>query len=355
MSSPKKNNNLRSQRGGCIGNGSAKPRKSGGKKKPNDSEEKPKIGRKSWAEGPKLLLLLKHEALFYESQEKYYDVVEAEWTDTWGFNLTYKELPEEGKDYTPAPIESFPLEQQAAELKCRAGTSKSYREHITSWARNHFGQKKRDSDLTSEVLEVMTELMKVLPHRTSQLHMYQQMYYEDRVKEKFDVFWAQLVKAKLDSEWIREMNRFTARCLRDKEPEVKEKVLSSIQKEYDAAMEEYKNIGKWTSDAKKYRYNWKKAHLVIPPLADSLAKFFRVGVLVTMYGPMANGEISVQSVSSVIPDARTRLTLHQFNSDKLAQAHLMLGVPMAWLAPWLSSSGAEPDRAAHLNGSSQAI
>ncbi|KAK7032546.1 hypothetical protein VNI00_012944 [Paramarasmius palmivorus] len=169
----------------------------------------------------------------------------------------------------------------------------------------------------------MTEFLKVLPHRTTLIRMYQRIYYQSKLKHLFDAQWTVISQANPNAEWIKEMNKFTSSMLASETEEVLEALKEEIQKEYDERMTEYRKIGHWDSDAEKFNYNWKKAHRVIPTLTDSIAAFLGCGVLLTTFGPMADGEISVQSVCAVVPEARTRQTLAQFDRAKLAETHAL--------------------------------
>ncbi|EEB98481.1 hypothetical protein MPER_02000 [Moniliophthora perniciosa FA553] len=88
-------------------------------------------------------------------------------------------------------------------------------------------------------------------------------------------------------------------------------------------MTEYRQIGQWKSSAEKYQYHWKKADRVVPTLCDAVAEHLGVGVLLTTFGPMADGEIDVRSVCALVPDAQTKQTLAQFNLEGLTKTHQM--------------------------------
>ncbi|EEB88885.1 hypothetical protein MPER_13089, partial [Moniliophthora perniciosa FA553] len=158
---------------------------------------------------------------------------------------------------------------------------------------------------------------------TSSIHMYQRLYYDMKIKPEFDAFWEHHVTVHPDADWISEMNRFTVKRLKTETEEVKAVVKNAVDKEYDEAMTEYRQIGQWKSSAEKYQYHWKKADRVVPTLCDAVAEHLGVGVLLTTFGPMADGEIDVRSVCALVPDAQTKQTLAQFNLEGLTKTHQM--------------------------------
>ncbi|KAK7054534.1 hypothetical protein VNI00_003732 [Paramarasmius palmivorus] len=289
----------------------------------NVTDEPGKTGRKSWAKGRKLVILLKHEKTFYENHSLYYDLVCADFLEEWGHNLRWNEEPDDSKDYTDRPLSEFTGDDLLEEVKNRQKFEKANRDNIAAWARNRFNKKQSDSEKISEVLAMMTEFLKVLPHRTSLIRMYQRIYYQAKLKHLFDAQWTVISQANPNAEWIKEMNKFSASMLASETEEVLDQIKAEIQTEYDERMAEYKKVGRWDNDADKFNYNWKKAHRVVPTLVDSIAAFLGCGVLLTTFGPMADGEISVQSVCAVVPGARTRQTLAQFNKAKLAETHTL--------------------------------
>ncbi|KAK7032545.1 hypothetical protein VNI00_012943 [Paramarasmius palmivorus] len=81
------------------------------------TSEPGKSGRKTWAQGKKLVILLKHEKTFYKNRPLYYDLVCADFLEEWGHNLKWNEEPDETKDYTDRPLSEFTGDALLEEIK----------------------------------------------------------------------------------------------------------------------------------------------------------------------------------------------------------------------------------------------
>uniref|UniRef100_A0A0W0FE98 Uncharacterized protein n=1 Tax=Moniliophthora roreri TaxID=221103 RepID=A0A0W0FE98_MONRR len=289
-------------------------------------------GRRSWAQGKKLLVLLKHEKIFYKNRT-YYDLTTHDFMDMFSFDLRYNAMPVARVDYCPKPIEDYPVDQQQAEEDRHTKITKNTRYmDDCCLARNRFLTKKTDSKLIGNVLEAMSELTRVLPHRhvTSSIHMYQHLYYDLKIKPEFDAFWEHHVKIHPDMDWISEMNHFMVRHLKTETEEVKAVIKNAVDKEYDKAMKEYRQIGQWKSSAEKYKFHWKKAERVVPTLCDVIAKHLGVGVLLTTFGLMSNGEIDddVEDLEDQDPDSGSSRLLNLAESSSFASTIATIVAPI---------------------------
>ncbi|KAK7051417.1 hypothetical protein VNI00_004917, partial [Paramarasmius palmivorus] len=261
-----------------------------GKNTQKKSDPVPQTAADSTADGEatiKLVILLKHEKTFYENHSLYYDLVCADFLEEWGHNLRWNEEPDDSKDYTDRPLSEFTGDDLLEEVKNRQKFEKANRDNIAAWARNRFNKKQSDSEKISEVLAMMTEFLKDFAHS----HVPADLL-PSQLKHLFDAQWTVISQANPNAEWIKEMNKFSASMLASETEEVLDQIKAEIQTEYDERMAEYKKVGRWDNDADKFNYNWKKAHRVVPTLVDSIAAFLGCGVLLTTFGPMADGEIS---------------------------------------------------------------
>jgi hypothetical protein len=82
-------------------------------------EEPSKGGRKTWAKGPKLAILLKHQKVYAEDHTLYYDLVCADWVQEWGHNLCHNDEIDPAKDYTDKDLSEFTGDAYLAEVKRR--------------------------------------------------------------------------------------------------------------------------------------------------------------------------------------------------------------------------------------------
>ncbi|KAK7045331.1 hypothetical protein VNI00_007580 [Paramarasmius palmivorus] len=295
----------------------------GSKKKAGDAKPTGPRGRPTWAQDGKLDILLKHGPVWADGdRKKYVDLCVKELTETFGFDVPYNCAPDpDAPPFVYKPIDQFPLEEQLAEMTKREKYKKDLRVPIGAFARNRYDKKKTDSEMIEDVLDTMSDLTKVLPTRTTNLRMFQRTFYSTLVKPTFDPYYQQLIARVPDSDWISEMNRFSNQVLQAQDQKFKDDLKVLVENDFAEKMEEYNKIGKWTNDAEKYAFNWKRSCRVVPPLADALSIHLGVGVTVLLYGPQADGEIDVQSVTSLVPDAQTKLSFVQFNRAGMVKMH----------------------------------
>ncbi|KAF9256112.1 hypothetical protein L218DRAFT_1028160 [Marasmius fiardii PR-910] len=80
------------------------------------------VGRPSLLSKSKIEMMEAHGHIYARNHKEYYDIVEQEYVDKFGFELPFYAIPEKDKDYSPQSIDTFPAgpEREAEEDRRKA-------------------------------------------------------------------------------------------------------------------------------------------------------------------------------------------------------------------------------------------
>ncbi|KAJ8092800.1 hypothetical protein PM082_023629 [Marasmius tenuissimus] len=206
--------------------------------------------------------------------------------------------PVEGKDYSVCDINTYEGEDRIKEETARKEYRQKLHKQITNWAQYHFRRKKVNMDGITEVfLEVLDA--------------------------NFDKHWNTLLALNacdLDDR-IKELNCYCEARWNEESEDFKEQLREELEHKHELDLADHRDRGSWTGDAESYARMWRRAQHILPPLVVSIAKLFGVGASFFLWGPRADGAISVDSISCQVPGANTRKDLSEFHPVAYAAMH----------------------------------
>ncbi|KAL0576142.1 hypothetical protein V5O48_005833 [Marasmius crinis-equi] len=290
----------------------------------NPSSTKKARGRETWAKGEKLELLLNYKEMFEKHPGAMYEQLTQEFIRRWGYDLDPDEAPDPGKVYVTKDINEFTGEERVAEEERRAQFKDTLRDKIGNAARYRWREKEKraDSQGMSMLLKSILNVLSDPPKKPVERQYYQKVYYPTRLKPGFDEYWKGRSKAAGDEKCrIKETNEYCdARWAKESE-DFKAAMRKEMNENYAKEMKDHKDRMKWKDDAESYAKVWAKAPNLLPTIVLALAKVFGSGCSIFLYGPRADGEITVDSVSATIPGAISRKDLSEFCPEVNARMH----------------------------------
>ncbi|KAK7021779.1 hypothetical protein VNI00_017290 [Paramarasmius palmivorus] len=288
------------------------------------SSSKPR-GRPSWARGRKLKILLENEDLFHKDHCAYYQRCTQLFVDEFGYDLPYDQLPD--PDAPPQePSMSLDSDQQE-ERDRREDFRKNVYHKISEWARNRWLAKKSDGPEVDKVLSAVTTLAKKKPTYKSELQYFQDRYWHTMVRPEFEKKWGVLKTFSKNQRRIAEVNRISKEVYSAQPEEFKAKLREDYQREFQREMEDFNasKENKLPETAAVYDGRWVRVAQVVPCIADGLASHYGVSVTIILAGPRASGEIEVESVTGLVPDAVCNIPLDKFDAKRYRTVHDLCG------------------------------
>ncbi|KAL0069543.1 hypothetical protein AAF712_003201 [Marasmius tenuissimus] len=260
-----------------------------------------KRGAKEWPKGHKLVMLESYEGLFHKNHADMFTAAAKKFCATWGYDLNEVEREKEATR--------------------RAKFYTKVRKQIAGWASHRWLKKKTDKEGVEQVIKKMAALTAVRPRRAQARQFYQKNHYNTRVKPSFKPYWKEARKSLGASDRLAEMNSFTDKKWAEEDDAFKEQVRAEIEAEYQEKLGRYKERISWEGNTKGYSESWKNAGRILPTIADSIGGLFGAGAAIILYGPGSDGEISVLSVSSYIPESQMTMGVRDFDEDGMNKTH----------------------------------
>ncbi|KAK7017862.1 hypothetical protein VNI00_018566 [Paramarasmius palmivorus] len=295
-----------------------------GKKKTSEGSEEINNSR-SWPKGPKLEMLKRYEQMYHQDRSAMYNHATDEFLATWGYNLLPEDLPEPGVDYAPPDINTFAKGTiRGEEVKRRAKRRKAVKKRIINWASYRFRLKyiKSDAKLVGMISKTVRDLREEVPRKKTDVQRYQELYYQDRVKEEFDTYWEGGAKDMIDGDYkLSEMNKYSKSKWEMEDEEFIREVREENARIYAADLQKYTERGKWSGTAEDFSDAWLRSKTVIAAVADALAKHFGVAVILLAAGPRDDGVIRTESITSIVPTSQTNDSFQTFNPEKCKEIH----------------------------------
>ncbi|KAK7025584.1 hypothetical protein VNI00_015877 [Paramarasmius palmivorus] len=280
------------------------PGPSSGKGK-NASKEKRAVGRQSILPLEKVKIMESHTQLYQQNPKKYYDVVEQEFINKYGYKLDFYDTPEPGKDYTPPSINTFPEGPlRKTEVDDRRKARKKLRSKQSAWARNKWNRKRnaRNNPVVEKMLKVVCKMANPFPRKLSNVQAYQKFRYKDHMRPRFEQSFKEARKAGVETSRVSMMFKFCEKNLAAESPEVVADVERQAQKLYDEEMDAWNNRFNWNADGESYARAFQQFDDLTWPFAGALASMTGNTITVVASGPRADGVIGVTSMSAMPPD-----------------------------------------------------
>ncbi|KAI0058285.1 hypothetical protein BV25DRAFT_1919485 [Artomyces pyxidatus] len=296
-------------------------------------------GPKGWAKGDKYEFLMRRRPEYEQAREIGTDTVMGRFYDKVSrvFDVKYgREDPPETAvlDNIPDPDEEAIAAAAEAdklltpeEAKKKDQFLKELKKRIGAWYRYHCAKVNKGTKENTWVRQLFRAAVEP-PKKMQATHMYSKMYYETRIKPKFDVEWAEL-KAKKKAEgktatkgqWIGLLGVVTRREWTFEVAEFRKEVERRVDEEYKRACEEYHD--KYVRDLEtpeEFHLALNSAYMTLQPIVDLIAKRYGMVVNLTMARPTPSKKGAIEAF--IIQSGKTN-GLHEMSwteFDPQAQA-----------------------------------
>ncbi|KAL0571771.1 hypothetical protein V5O48_010183 [Marasmius crinis-equi] len=288
-------------------------------------EAKPekKRGRNQWPKGPKLALLESFKDLYKKSRSCMYHQCTTRFIELWGYDLRPEDEPVEGVSYEIVDINTFTGTERELEQKRRDKFYEKLKEKIGNWARYHWDKKTKDPAGLGAVMKGFVELSGPPPRKPREVQFYQTKAWDDGLEEAWESHWKEIQGTVPKSSRIAKMNEFCEKRWEAETEEFRTTVRGELEQHHKQELAARKERKNWKDTPTSYARAWAKGGEILPPLAESIAQFFGSGCMILMFGPRADGKISVDSVSATIPHAYTTKPIQKFDEKGYSALHDM--------------------------------
>ncbi|KAK7032444.1 hypothetical protein VNI00_013002 [Paramarasmius palmivorus] len=280
---------------------------------------------RSWPKGEKLKMLERYEEMFHKNRSSMYNQATAEFVETWGYDHEPEDVLDPEVSYAPPDINTFAEgTPRGVEMKRRINYKKKLKKRIINFANYHFRLKhvKSDEKLMSMISKTVRNLREDVPRKKSDLQYYQEMHYQDRVKNDFDNYWNGGAKTMISAEHkLSEINKFSKTKMEMEEEDFIRSLKEENSQTYARDLLKYSDRGKWNGSAEDFSDAWLRSKTVIAATADAIAMHFGVAVIIFAAGPRDDGVVKTESITSIVPTSQTNDSFQTFNPDKCKEIH----------------------------------
>ncbi|KAF4568036.1 hypothetical protein EYR40_010566 [Pleurotus pulmonarius] len=259
-------------------------------------------GRRTWAKGSKLDLLLSFEEEHRTTADAggLYKKITAQFLDKYGYDLPFNDEPEDGFVPVIPNLADLPYEEQIAEQARRDDISVRLRVKIANWMRHRFNRKQTDEDMVADLLSTISMLTAERPRKRTAMNIYWAENYATRIKKEFTKYW-QTAKLTMPADARMSMCAdYVKSRFEDETEEFRFELQQRADAEYKEKMDEYNKRDVLNGTPEAYARAWDEADNFLPIFVDAIAKKFGMAVSLLLAGPLGSegGRVVMRSAHS---------------------------------------------------------
>ncbi|KDQ23971.1 hypothetical protein PLEOSDRAFT_162046 [Pleurotus ostreatus PC15] len=275
-------------------------------------------GRRTWAKGSKLDLLLSFEEEHRTTADTggLYKKITAQFLDKYGYDLPFNDEPEDGFVPVIPNLADLPYEEQITEQARRDDISVRLRVKIANWMRHRFNRKQTDEDMVADLLSTISMLTAERPRKRTAMNIYWAENYATRIKKEFTKYW-QTAKLTMPADARMSMCAdYVKSRFEDETEEFRVELQQRADAEYKEKMDEYNKRDALNGTPEAYAHAWDEADNFLPIFVDAIAKKFRMAVSLLLAGPLGSegGHVVMRSVHSNNVSGMTSLMWPEYDN-----------------------------------------
>ena len=127
-------------------------------------------------------------------------------------------------------------------------------EKISNWFRHHYHHQKDDRDGVNEVIRSMIDMSADRPRKKTELAMYSEIYYESKLKAKFNEIWVGCLESGVATKQrVSWMKKYTTECWLKEPAELREEIRAKCDNKYAEELQAWKGRAEWSASPEVYQ------------------------------------------------------------------------------------------------------